>query len=184
MIEPCPNPWCESEVVPFIRKGSLTREAPTQVQVECGCGIYGPACNTEAEAIAAWNTRTPPASQSDDRWKDSRELIESEKWDVEIARRNKVESQSDEALVDELTSAVWGVIGYDKAEAIDIARAILPILRAREAAAYAAGRAEMRKEAVGYAKNLALEFEKGGAYDESVVATSLAEGICALGDKP
>lgn len=65
-LEPCPNPWCVSEVAVFIRKGSLTREAPEQVQIECGCGIYGPACDTEAEAIAAWNRRTPPASQSDD----------------------------------------------------------------------------------------------------------------------
>lgn len=69
-LMPCPNPWCESEVAPFTRKGQMTREAPVQVQVECGCGIYGPACDTEAEALAAWNTRPTSARIMGDKDRD------------------------------------------------------------------------------------------------------------------
>lgn len=113
---------------------------------------------------------------------DADRLREIADWLETNFRRTPPASQSDEALVEEVRALALELLGPSYGES-DTAL-IVQYFQTREAAAHAAGRAEMRKEAVGYAKNLALEFEKGGAYDESVVATSLAEGICALGDKP
>lgn len=49
--EPCPVPWCESDFHRVIRPRK-------QFLVECQrCGCQGPTGDTEAEAIAAWNTR-------------------------------------------------------------------------------------------------------------------------------
>jgi len=49
---PCPLPWCQGEA--FLTGASVWGN------VECSlCGCEGPARKTEAESIAAWNTRTP-----------------------------------------------------------------------------------------------------------------------------
>ena len=107
--------------------------------------MKGPARDTEAEAIAAWNARTPPASQSDERL---------ENWIV--LRRPETRtaaSQSDEALVEELAKALffddWGdKMAWDDAADIeqaawcDTARAILPLLSREIAKARAEGRRE------------------------------------------
>lgn len=53
-VAPCPNPWCKAGVGPqvfHLRNGRLA--------VICGCDFHGPECDTRADAIAAWNTRTP-----------------------------------------------------------------------------------------------------------------------------
>lgn len=59
-LKPCPNPWCRRKFPPkaYRHIGSTTR------YVHCDdCGMDGPTADTEAEAIAAWNTR-PEASLS------------------------------------------------------------------------------------------------------------------------
>lgn len=52
---PCPNPWCEHTSPPEVN-------GPFQLKrcIRCGyCGLEGPWADTEAEAITAWNLRTP-----------------------------------------------------------------------------------------------------------------------------
>ena len=54
-LEPCPVPWCKSDVLEVIRS-PWSRGYGVHCQ---NCRAQGPDCATEAEAIAAWNTRTP-----------------------------------------------------------------------------------------------------------------------------
>ena len=62
---PCPNPWCESMLAPFVTDWSKCGPSD-EFQTHCGCGICAPSCATEAEAIAAWNTRPPATLPSED----------------------------------------------------------------------------------------------------------------------
>lgn len=55
---PCPNPWCE-EGEPLVERTVRYRGDASPRHVECSCGIRGPMGATDAEAIAAWNTRAP-----------------------------------------------------------------------------------------------------------------------------
>ncbi len=52
-LRPCPNPWC--------KRNDVTVHGPDMVSdtycVGCECGIGGPECATESEAVAAWNAR-------------------------------------------------------------------------------------------------------------------------------
>ncbi len=52
-LKPCPAPWCASAIVKIAK--------PNRYQhVVCQkCGCQGPACETDAGAIAAWNARAP-----------------------------------------------------------------------------------------------------------------------------
>ena len=70
---PCPNPWCEDS------DQKLTRVSSGHWSVDCqSCGMYGPGGNdTQAEAIAAWNTRPARMDAGDEavawlRWKANR----------------------------------------------------------------------------------------------------------------
>lgn len=49
---PCPNPFCDS---PDALLTDLQRFG--RWYVKCACGFAGPLCDSEAEAIAAWNHR-------------------------------------------------------------------------------------------------------------------------------
>ena len=62
-LKPCPNPWCESPRPPFLVWDLYHR------RVHCLCGVRGPSSEQrsldgvphdviDAEAAAAWNTRT------------------------------------------------------------------------------------------------------------------------------
>ena len=53
VVEPCPTPWCG------YAEGSSIWQGPDDLfQVICDeCQVEGPSRPTEAEAIAAWNTR-------------------------------------------------------------------------------------------------------------------------------
>jgi hypothetical protein len=51
----CPNPWCISTTAPL--PCALKREG---WRVACACGVQTHRQPTEAEAIAAWNSRTRP----------------------------------------------------------------------------------------------------------------------------
>jgi len=51
---PCPNPWCKHNDPKLIKWG---RDGKWRVQ--CECLIYPGDSQSEAEAIAAWNTRQP-----------------------------------------------------------------------------------------------------------------------------
>ena len=53
---PCPSPWHdECEEIPAI----TIHHGDNYAFVGCSCFINGPLRGTEAEAIAAWNKRTP-----------------------------------------------------------------------------------------------------------------------------
>lgn len=54
-LKPCPNPWCEGRANAF-DWFDTDRQGPAW-RVQCGCGIKAPKAYSEAEAIAAWNTR-------------------------------------------------------------------------------------------------------------------------------
>jgi hypothetical protein len=54
-IQPCPTPWCTRDDAPYIWQGVTDRYT-----VICAvCCVEGPYCDTEAEAIDAWDTRAP-----------------------------------------------------------------------------------------------------------------------------
>ena len=52
-LRPCPNLWC--------KRNDVTVHGPDMVSdtycVGCECGIGGPECATESEAVAVWNHR-------------------------------------------------------------------------------------------------------------------------------
>ena len=52
-LRPCPNLWC--------KRNDVAVHGPDMVSdtycVGCECGIGGPECATESEAVAAWNHR-------------------------------------------------------------------------------------------------------------------------------
>lgn len=63
---PCPNPWCEGPE----REGDFSpvpfrRQFGTWLVGCTSCSMDGPIASTEAEAIAAWNTRHREASQAE-----------------------------------------------------------------------------------------------------------------------
>lgn len=55
---PCPNPWCGGYMHVTERRAHLWR-------VRCGCGVQADYAATEAEAIAAWNKRTPDPTMAE-----------------------------------------------------------------------------------------------------------------------
>lgn len=63
-LKPCPNPWCDS--VDFEARPTedsvhlLPDTSRPRFAVHCQyCPQQGPGADTEAEAVTAWNTRTP-----------------------------------------------------------------------------------------------------------------------------
>lgn len=52
-LKPCPNPWCVSTSRPLPAFASRSETW----SVICGCGVRSFGRDTEAEAIATWNTR-------------------------------------------------------------------------------------------------------------------------------
>lgn len=65
-LMPCPNPWCDSHDIeaggPRAPEDvwSIADTITERFRVQCAyCYMKGPGANDEAEAITAWNTRTP-----------------------------------------------------------------------------------------------------------------------------
>lgn len=57
----CPTPWCSKEDQPYTWQGP-----DDKWMVICStCNVEGPNCNTESEAIAAWNTRSQAKAPDD-----------------------------------------------------------------------------------------------------------------------
>jgi hypothetical protein len=52
-LRPCPNPWCKQNDVAVHGPGMVS----DTYCVGCECGIGGPECATESEAVTAWNHR-------------------------------------------------------------------------------------------------------------------------------
>jgi hypothetical protein len=72
---PCPNPWCNSEKVITV---AFEYNGP-KWQTACdNCTVGGPLCDSEAEAIAAWNTRRPTPSADADRVREQLERQRAE----------------------------------------------------------------------------------------------------------
>lgn len=54
-LKGCPTPWCQTIETPYVWQG-----ADDKYCIICpGCQVEGPACDTEAEASAAWDERQP-----------------------------------------------------------------------------------------------------------------------------
>ena len=66
-LKPCPNPWTsigtphENKPRSWISPPEVyirpVLDGKIRYRIECGCGVKGPLCDTEEEAVAAWNTR-------------------------------------------------------------------------------------------------------------------------------
>jgi hypothetical protein len=60
-LKPCA--WCQSAAIPLVQTGATLSEW----FLECrDCGACGPTRDNREAAIAAWNTRVPPAPLSPD----------------------------------------------------------------------------------------------------------------------
>jgi hypothetical protein len=60
VLKPCPNPWCAGTCPP-LQVSEVFEGKTTGFKVMCfyDCNLSGPIKPTQAEAITAWNTRTP-----------------------------------------------------------------------------------------------------------------------------
>ena len=65
-LKPCPNPWCAShnkrdaEIFEAHRPLVVESGGSSELAAACPvCPMQGPWADSEAEAIAAWNTRAP-----------------------------------------------------------------------------------------------------------------------------
>lgn len=73
-LKPCPNPWCVSTTAPLPVKSTYADDA---WRVKCACGVITHRQDTQDEAIAAWNTRTPSRN---DVLEEAARIAEGEKW--------------------------------------------------------------------------------------------------------
>jgi hypothetical protein len=75
---PCPNPWCEAAEREGDFSPQLYRRNFGNWYVCCtSCPQNGPICSTEAQAIAAWNTRHTAQSDALAVMREAREALEA-----------------------------------------------------------------------------------------------------------
>jgi len=97
-LKPCPNPWCDYNE-PRVKKAVQRNGDHTLHFVQCECDIESPYAPTEAEAIAAWNRRTPDPTRHAD-------LIARLGREADHLRRCDHEDSAD--LLDEARVALGG----------------------------------------------------------------------------
>ncbi len=128
-LKPCP--FCGGQkITPFTGDGA---EGIGRCATFCDwCNAEGPHCDTEAEAIAAWNQRPEPATPAGDEElvEEMLKLIGVQKFDV---WRQENYSGEHREWKEEHTLPEGSTLGES------ICRAILPIIHRREAAALADG---------------------------------------------
>lgn len=164
-LKPCP--WCNGP-------------AETRNSRWCGTDHWGVACTgcgnpwfdyraiTEAEAIAAWNQRPEPATPAGEEGlvEELARIIYPSSWAVmdsylaQMLRKYKGEN------------VAYDPEQYKHKESMTKARAILPIINRREAAAHAAGRAAERADVVAWLQTGI----SGGAKMPVAIADAIALG--------
>jgi len=119
---PCPNPWCESHQYerggPQAPDDLLEMSGSNGLRVGCAyCSIMGPVRATEAEAIAAWNTRAPDhPSQAQARIERLRGALQEAAWKfAQIGTMHSIDDASAENVAERCMEL--GQQGYREAKA-------------------------------------------------------------------
>lgn len=129
-LKPCP--FCGGQkITPFTGDGA---EGVGRCAAFCDCcNAEGPHCDTEAEAIIAWNQRPDPATPAGD----------------DTLTTNEGIAQTDADLLDEIAEAISDTLDMDWQPSW-AAPNILALINRERAAAHAAGRAAERADVVAW----------------------------------
>lgn len=141
---PCPVPWCGSDVLEVVRSPWSRGYCIT-----CkSCGVQSPSRETEAEATAAWNRRTPPTPATDEREAVARALCELH---IRNVRRHDTDATTLEAVLPGAIEMHW----FDfQLEADAALSALAPVRAAEILAAEERGYAKAIEDAANEARQL------------------------------